>query len=735
MDLTSDDAFAANLAALPAAPSTPPPPGLLASSFEDMAAPNSAHLFGQNIRAGFKRTIENDLPFGISDDWVMGNQYAPLIETLNKVQQRQPMSAFSNGTMIGNPYGGGERPPDFHGRPNSQQDFLDYIWGQVAQAKAQNPAAFGQLPQSHAEMIADAQAEQRAAIASQQQLALTSGPITGTVGQFVGQAGGSFADPVNLAATVAGFPAAEGLLKTALIEGAGNVVVDAAGLPGRTQHYKDIGEPMSAGDVETELAASGAFGAGLGVGGKLIARVLGLKGHALADEFEAQNPDAAPSQRTATALVRDQADIAASNPFAPGPQGEDLHQNAVVQALGALDDGNPGLVPDYSDHVEATARANAPEDFAELEAAEGDRNSAAQKLEELQAAQTAEANEALPVSVQRALSQVGGVESRLSKPDLENLAAARAKLNTSLTSDTPEMAAVRQQLMAADVRMRDAAPKVAAALRDAKTQIPPTDLNGEGGTVFQTAKGSVYRQHADGTTSRNKAARSDLGHEGQEGPQPRSQATYYVTPEDADQLSLFQTQGGARMAVVPRDDGTIGVQYLDGDGAGKFEKRTVVNAERVPRVGLLPVETWNDGTRVHFGNEIVNVRDDSTPVPAAIEASHAANTRTADPEALARFGDPVKKPEAFTQQADDLARELAPPPEKVEAESPDGETAKPDEFGPAQFQIDALRRMDQDRVLPDAHGPGDTSLKNERAVIERQARAVERLRGCIEGGE
>lgn len=127
--------------------------------------------------------------------------------------------------------------------------------------------------------------------------------------------------------------------------------------------------------------------------------------------------------------------------------------------------------------------------------------------------------------------------------------------------------------------------------------------------TFKTAKGSDYKVFSDGTTIRNKAARDDLGHEGDSGIKPRTDATYYVTKEQADELSLIQTQGGGKMAIqrVGSIAGAIGVKYLDGKDAGKFEKRTVVKYKADPEVDLIPVEVWDGGTIVHFGNKIVNV--------------------------------------------------------------------------------------------------------------------------------
>ncbi len=132
---------------------------------------------------------------------------------------------------------------------------------------------------------------------------------------------------------------------------------------------------------------------------------------------------------------------------------------------------------------------------------------------------------------------------------------------------------------------------------------------------FTTAKGSTYQVNNDGTTIRNKAARPE--HPGDEGLKPPSEKTYYVTKEDADKLSLFQTYGRGKMAIGELPDGRIGVTYLDGKDVGKFERRTVVTPQTIPSVGLLPVEIWKGGSEVHFGNEIVSISDAITKVGKA----------------------------------------------------------------------------------------------------------------------
>ncbi len=160
---------------------------------------------------------------------------------------------------------------------------------------------------------------------------------------------------------------------------------------------------------------------------------------------------------------------------------------------------------------------------------------------------------------------------------------------------------------------------IPAALRAAADDTPAAPV------TFQTAKGSTYVVHGDGTTTRDKAPRADLGHEGQSGPQPRSQATFYVTPAQADALSLIQTTGAAPMALKPMREGQWGITYMSGKDTGKVERRTVITPAAKPAVGLLPVEVFNKGRTVHFGNEITAVGTQ----PAASVAGENLNTPAA----------------------------------------------------------------------------------------------------------
>jgi broad specificity phosphatase PhoE len=136
-------------------------------------------------------------------------------------------------------------------------------------------------------------------------------------------------------------------------------------------------------------------------------------------------------------------------------------------------------------------------------------------------------------------------------------------------------------------------------------------------TTFKTSKGSEYILHEDGTTTRNKAARNEPGHEGQQGIQPRSQKTYFVTPEDAQKLTIFQTKGWEERGETPvigeTKEGKLAVGIRGGKNNGLSIKGTDVKYKSAPEKGLLPVEIWSDGTQAHFGNEITEINQGTEP--------------------------------------------------------------------------------------------------------------------------
>ena len=121
---------------------------------------------------------------------------------------------------------------------------------------------------------------------------------------------------------------------------------------------------------------------------------------------------------------------------------------------------------------------------------------------------------------------------------------------------------------------------------------------------FTTEKGSTY-EVVGGATIRNKAPRPE--HPGEEGLQPKSDVTFYVTREQVNLLSEVQTSGPHSKEIAQAKNGKWGVRYITGPSAGKFESRTLVETSSTPAVGLYPVEIIA-GKTTHFGNKIVELR-------------------------------------------------------------------------------------------------------------------------------
>jgi hypothetical protein len=138
-------------------------------------------------------------------------------------------------------------------------------------------------------------------------------------------------------------------------------------------------------------------------------------------------------------------------------------------------------------------------------------------------------------------------------------------------------------------------------------------------TTFTTAKGSTYTLHDDGTTTRDKAARSDVGHEGDSGVKTRSSKTVYVD-DDASRLSAAGLHGlGEKGARVVIKDGKATLLTWN-ERAGKWgaspsNRDIAVHDE--PAVGLHPLELWKPADDVpgyeayrgmHAGNKITELR-------------------------------------------------------------------------------------------------------------------------------
>jgi hypothetical protein len=165
-------------------------------------------------------------------------------------------------------------------------------------------------------------------------------------------------------------------------------------------------------------------------------------------------------------------------------------------------------------------------------------------------------------------------------------------------------------------------------LGDGVDKTPPkAGLAGDAGektTTFTTEMGSSYKFFDDGTTIRNKAARSTVGHEGDSGVKPRSAKTVYVDTNAAE-LSAAGLQGlGPKGARVVIKDGKASLLTWN-EQAGKWGRSpggTDVPVYDNPAVGRYPLELWKptdefqsagySGYRgMHAGNKIVSMVEKS----------------------------------------------------------------------------------------------------------------------------
>jgi len=147
-------------------------------------------------------------------------------------------------------------------------------------------------------------------------------------------------------------------------------------------------------------------------------------------------------------------------------------------------------------------------------------------------------------------------------------------------------------------------------------------------TRFTTAKGSTYILHEDGTTTRNKAVRHD--HPGS-GPQPRSDKTWFIRPEDWATLESF---GGTKAYIDQHPDGRIGVRATQGANTGKFYQGSMVTPQKTPEVGFTPIEWWKGEPwhTIHVGNFIVSVESTPPNPPAKPDSSNSQGTLTSSPQ-------------------------------------------------------------------------------------------------------
>ncbi len=150
----------------------------------------------------------------------------------------------------------------------------------------------------------------------------------------------------------------------------------------------------------------------------------------------------------------------------------------IEEAKKAEPEGQPAPQPEAPKDIHAVAREVDPQTFQQYDALTARRDTFRRWIDELgeQRAQRPE-SVAAQNRINDILAKVNGVEERLTKAARGRLEEARADLTRLTTTDTADMARVRQDLQKTDYAMRDLAPRVSAAYREAQTRMPaPEDV-------------------------------------------------------------------------------------------------------------------------------------------------------------------------------------------------------------------------------------------------------------------
>jgi hypothetical protein len=151
------------------------------------------------------------------------------------------------------------------------------------------------------------------------------------------------------------------------------------------------------------------------------------------------------------------------------PRGEETATEQVVQ---------PPLTITAEDapDIHGLARTITPETFSKYDALAQQKETFRTWIDELTETRRQEPEAvALQKRIDETLGKVRGVEERLTKRAATRLESDRAALDAFMRTDTEAMRDVRQSMMTVDEQMRDLAPDVSAAYRDARDQMPPPE--------------------------------------------------------------------------------------------------------------------------------------------------------------------------------------------------------------------------------------------------------------------
>lgn len=157
-------------------------------------------------------------------------------------------------------------------------------------------------------------------------------------------------------------------------------------------------------------------------------------------------------------------------------------ENAAARTAAAQDAGldRTPTPPQPAPDIHTLARRIDPDTFDQYDALAAERDQHRAAIEamgaERQASPSPEAIQA-KAQIDMILGKVNGVESRLTNAARERLADAQSHLDDLTHTDTPEMAAAHGKLLQADYSMRELAPEVSAAYRQAREMAPQLPID------------------------------------------------------------------------------------------------------------------------------------------------------------------------------------------------------------------------------------------------------------------
>ncbi len=273
--------------------------------------------FVESTAAGFAAEAANDLA---DQHRLLRDAYQPLVNELG----------------LANPYDMGG---DAQVVPERQEMAIGEVWRQADLRRGE----IAGIPRSREELEKGVLDSMRASQRLAEELEGRAG-VAGTIGSFLGRAGGALADPANQLSMLLGAPARAGLARLVLTEAVVGAASNVATRPQRSALADELGVEMPSFAEEALLGA--AFGGGFAGalrGGQALA---GLTGRQLARLFDGQVPRPTPEQRAAREALQRAEDIADASPLADTAGGRAEHLDRLSRAVEAVERLQAPAMPD-----------------------------------------------------------------------------------------------------------------------------------------------------------------------------------------------------------------------------------------------------------------------------------------------------------------------------------------------------------------------------------------------------